>query len=184
MYLNITIDIETLSTSSNALITQIGAVCDHGEFQQFVDIQNSMNAGFSVDASTITWWMKQTDEARKRFQTKGRPIVTSLENFSEWVETMRQAMARQVGTTPDQVEVLVWGNGAAFDNCVLSNAYRRVGVQQPWSYKNDRCYRTLKELVECGVPHIDGVAHDALDDARYQHAHLKMSLSKLNRKEV
>ena len=76
MYLNITIDIETLSTSSNAVITQIGAVCDHGEFQQFVDIQNSMNSGFSVDASTITWWMKQTDEARNRFQNKVIPIVT------------------------------------------------------------------------------------------------------------
>jgi len=65
----------------------------------------------------------------------------------------------------------LWGNGSTFDNVILSNAYRAIGVKQPWDFWNDRCYRTLKSL----YPHVklerSGVAHNALDDAKSQAMH-------------
>ena len=69
-------------------------------------------------------------------------------------------------------DTLVWGNGADFDLVILENYFRRMGWDQmPWSYKNVRCYRTLKNLVP-DIPFKNtGVAHSAEDDAAYQALH-------------
>ena len=41
----------------------------------------------------------------------------------------------------------VWGNGATFDNVVLSNVFAQFRLDRPWSYKHDRCFRTIKHLL-------------------------------------
>ena len=43
-------------------------------------------------------------------------------------------------------DVIVWGNGADFDNTILSSSYSETGLEQPWSFRNNRCYRTIKNL--------------------------------------
>ena len=66
----------------------------------------------------------------------------------------------------------MWGNGAEFDNVILSQAYKNVEKEVPWQYYNNRCYRTVKNL----FPHIEmervGAHHNALDDAKSQAEHL------------
>ena len=63
---------------------------------------------------------------------------------------------------------LVWGNGASFDNVILSQMYRRHQIAQPWKWWNDRCYRTTL----AGHPPVNldfvGTKHNALDDAMHQ----------------
>ena len=66
----------------------------------------------------------------------------------------------------------MWGNGAAFDNAILSTAYALCEIEPPWIYWNDRCYRTVKSLNR-SIPFIRlGTHHNALSDAESQATHL------------
>jgi hypothetical protein len=70
----------------------------------------------------------------------------------------------------------IWGNGAAFDNVILRSLYESFGQRAPWSYSQDRCYRTFKSLPGAPNPEtkaIYGVEHNALDDAIGQALHMK-----------
>jgi exodeoxyribonuclease VIII len=66
----------------------------------------------------------------------------------------------------------VWGNGATFDNVILSNAYKAAGLERPWGRFGDRCYRTLKNLHPDVKMHRIGEHHHALADAVTQGLHL------------
>ena len=64
------IDLETMGTKSDSIITQIGLVLFDrdkivSEFKVNVDINDSLRLGLSVEGDTLYWWLKQSDEARK-----------------------------------------------------------------------------------------------------------------------
>lgn len=70
---------------------------------------------------------------------------------------------------------MVWGNGATFDNVILGNAYKATRLRQPWFFANDRDVRTIVDLGRQlrGIDpkkdlELEGVAHNALDDAKFQ----------------
>jgi hypothetical protein len=173
--MNIMLDLETMGNGSTAAIIAIGAVkFDEYEvmpdgFYSKVNLESSMEFGMVVDASTVCWWMKQGEDARlAAAREDGETISMALVNFSTWA-----------GDNP-----IIWGNGATFDNVILSNAYKVCFIPRPWSYKADMCYRTMKAMypqVEAG-PSI-GIAHHALDDARYQAEHL-LRIFKFMRGEI
>ena len=159
------LDLEAMGNGSNAAIIAIGAVRFDKDitdkFYHVIDLQSSVDAGMEIDASTVLWWMKQSDEARSHFSADGVSLQEALLAFSSWVG--------------DDAEV--WGNGASFDNTILSNAYRLTKIEQPWKFWNDRCYRTLKSMNK----HINlerlGTYHCAVDDAESQARHLIKILS-------
>lgn len=161
---NVMVDLETLGNGSNSVILSIGAVLfdDTGignEFDINVDPQSCVDAGLKIDVSTVMWWMKQSDAARKALNKDD--TATLQVALGEFTMFMRRTGA-----------VYVWGNGATFDNVILSNAYKAVDMDVPWKFYNDRCYRTLKNL----YPNVEqpadiGTAHNALDDARWQATH-------------
>ena len=62
----------------------------------------------------------------------------------------------------------MWGNGAAFDNVLLSNAYRKLEMNQPWKFWNDRCYRTVKNIYKDVEFIRSGTHHNAVDDTESQ----------------
>lgn len=167
---NIMLDLETLGNGTNAVIIAIGAVqFDHtGLGQTFyttVDPQSCVDLGMKMDVSTVMWWMKQSDAARKAFDQAGTPILGALHNFADYVKDCAGGSAE------------VWGNGATFDNVILGNAYALASLPKPWPYWGDRCHRTLKNL----YPHITfdkvGTAHNALDDAVSQALHASKILA-------
>jgi len=159
---HIMLDLETMSTSSNAAIVAIGAVEFDGnklgeEFYARVSLDSSMQLGGEVSASTILWWTQQDEAARAEFREAKSHIRHALEDFEAFLHGVR-----------DQDEVAMWGNGAAFDNVILANAYRRAGWNVPWAFWNDRCYRTLKAAYSVELPPREGTHHHALSDAKYQ----------------
>ena len=157
---NIMVDLETMATHPNAAIVAIGAVRFTEEikdtFYRVVDLQSCIQAGMDVDGDTVNWWLIQGEEARKAITEPGIELTQALTQFTSWLGK----------------DAVVWGNGASFDNAILTNAYYKTGIALPWEYYNNRCYRTVKSF----HPHIKltriGTLHNALDDAKSQATHL------------
>jgi hypothetical protein len=160
--MHVMIDLETMGNRPSAPIIAIGAAMFdkdevHDEFYVVVDLADSVAEGGVMDPSTVLWWMKQSDEARAEFQREGMPLRAALDSFQAWIS----------GVELDGV----WGNGASFDNVILSESYRRMGSEAPWPFWKDRCYRTVKSMAVVPMSRT-GTHHNALDDARDQALHL------------
>lgn len=172
---DIMIDLETLGTGPGCSILSIGAVAfdefgvaDEG-FYAVVSRESCKEAGLQEDDSTLEWWDRQSEAARRvlhESETKGKALTlaAALGAFAGY-------MAQFPG------DVRVWGNGGYFDLGILGVAYR-LGVPArngkpdvPWMW-GDRCYRTIKNQYKDVKMQRTGTYHNALDDARSQAAHL------------
>jgi exodeoxyribonuclease VIII len=155
-------DIETLGTRPGSVMLSIGAVKFDArriidEFYIRIDPASCMALGMTIDAPTVIWWLKQSDAARTEAGKPGVALRPALEYFAQWLADRN---------------VEVWGNGPAFDNAHLAEAYLRCGLPLPWRYANDRCYRTLCAQFPRVRVVREGIAHHALDDARTQAKHV------------
>jgi exodeoxyribonuclease VIII len=163
MKTRIMLDLETLGNRAGAVIVAVGAVkFGDGEvldtFYERVDAESCIDLGMAMDVSTVFWWMKQNEAARKEIaRPGGRAIREVLELFALWAS---------------DEDAEVWGNGASFDNAILSEAYALAKIRRPWQFWNDRCYRTVKGLRPTDRVAEVGVKHNALDDAFSQAVHL------------
>lgn len=182
--MNIMLDLETLSSSPDACIVAIGAATfssdgadqDKGftprqKFYAVVDPQSAQDAGGVITARTVQWWAKQSDAAR------------AVLNDSSAID-IYNAVRRFAGFCLNFAEPKIWGNGAGFDNVVLRQAFERLGLKGPWEFRNDHCYRTLKNLRPDIAFEPYGVAHHALDDAIAQARHAERILAALNRQST
>lgn len=163
------LDLETLDNSPTSLILSIGACKFHKggtgvsgtTFEVFIDPEDAARHGLTVSAGTVDWWMDPARyAARAKLLNNKRnrlPLKEALLRFNTWMN----------GDRP------VWGCGADFDNLILANAYKAVGMKQPWSYWNNRCYRTMKsQHPDVKVERV-GTHHSALQDAVTQALHLQ-----------
>ena len=169
------LDLETLGTRPGSILISIGATKfdengPYGEpFYMRIDMQSCVDAGLLIDVDTVKWWMKQSDEARAEFQKESVELSYTLANFGMWCDN-EDAKDRD---NCNCANIELRGNGANFDNALLKAAYDKIGLEAPWEFWNDRCYRTLKAM----YPHIKmpartGTHHNALDDAISQVNHL------------
>jgi len=171
MFEHVMVDLETFSTADNAAIVSIGATkfnpqlsgreCIIDSFDVQIDPKECQLFGMDVDVDTILWWMSsERDDAREELlnHVNGRvDLRGALNAFHDWF---------------GHESLPVWGNGAAFDNVILRNAYRTANMQVPWNFWHDRCYRTLKALAPDIKIERYGTYHSALDDAISQTLHL------------
>lgn len=169
------VDIESLGTRPGCIVLSIGAVAfDHRiglgtEFYAVINQRSCEDAGLTTDRGTLAWWMRQSAEAQavlKQSRDGGELLGDALDQFSVYM--------RQFGP-----EVRVWGCGSDFDNVIVSHLYHVTGKRQPWKYPNNRCYRTLKNLVPGVEMERGGTYHNALDDAKSQAAHAVRLLAKI-----
>ncbi len=172
MTTHVMLDLETMGNTSNAAIVSIGAVVFSpvtgalgADFEEVVNLNSS--AYYSdIDASTVTWWLTQSEEARSIFQrdTPKSSLKDALLELNQWFADLG-----------DSRDIQVWGNGSGFDNVILANAFKAVRVKPHFSHWNDRDVRTIVEMGR-SILGIDpkttftrqGVHHSALDDAKFQ----------------
>lgn len=171
MATRIMLDLETLGTKPGSVIVAIGAVkfgegTIHDRFYERVDAQSCVTLGLKMDVFTVRWWMKQSEEARTELLQPGTHLSKALLRFSEWIGL-------------DWQDVEIWGNGSDFDNPMLAAAYDAAGVNTPWKFWNNRCYRTLKNLFPLVPMHRSGTHHHGLHDAESQAYHLMDILATL-----
>lgn len=166
------IDLETLDVSPTAVVSALGAVefdltGPLARFYKVLELGDQQAHGRTMRPQTVCWWMGQSAEAREIYTSPTMPKwhpKHALGAFAGWIDEVCHY-------DPDE-QVEVWGNGSDFDNVILGSLYEAYDVKRPWSYSNNRCYRTLKNLgiklaPGQGVERV-GTHHNALDDAIYQ----------------
>ena len=154
------VDLETLGTTADAVILSIGAVkfdlesdsMDNEGFYASISIDSNMEYKRRIQEDTLLWWFKQSFDAQKVFHEPKQSLSSGLEELSDWIGDTSYSM---------------WSNGADFDLPMLSHAYTQMGMETPWKFWNNRCFRTYKNLpgAKNAVVKNSGVKHNALDDA-------------------
>lgn len=162
--IHLMIDLETAGVSKNAALLSIGAVLFTKQGVTISEYYSRINLetdhGGKIDPSTFIWWLQQSEEARKTItEDKGEQMFVVIDDFCAWVRDFSPV---------DLKDVKVWGNGATFDIVILQEAFNRVGRTWPFSFWNERCFRTLA----AEFPQVKRVkpelAHHALSDAKAQ----------------
>lgn len=154
----IMLDMETLDTRPTSVILSIGAttfdpnVPEDGWYRLHVFVNPDQERfGRTMSASTVGWWIGQPDDARSVFKRETLPLPQALESLAYFMSGIDE----------------LWGNGADFDNVILADAFQRTTGHVPWKFYQNRCFRTLKNLVKVDVP-FQSTKHDALADAMHQ----------------
>jgi hypothetical protein len=153
---DIMVDLETVDNKPTSAIASIGAcVFDkdkiYDRFYIIVDHKTGVDAGLTASQDTLSWWAKQSAEARSIFDPETVKVSTAdaLLAYASWFKaTFAQYM---------------WGYGADFDNAILANAYGVFNLKQPWKHGDSRCLRTIMDGQY--LTKRKGVYHNALDDA-------------------
>lgn len=170
MHTDIVLDLETLGVNSDAPILSIGAV----RFDPYAnDVWDSFSYTFyrvlpaqiqltkygrKPDASTIQWWLDQSDGAKAVFNHPDvdptRAINQALEEFADFTTGVKY----------------IWGNGSTFDNTILRSLFAATGQNWPLPYWADADLRTLQRLAKVDKPATNPrmIQHHALDDAKYE----------------
>lgn len=174
MSVHVMVDLETLGTAPGSVIWSIGAakfdpMTDmlDDTFHVVVDVRDAVGRGLTINADTMLWWMDASrTEAREQLLQPATAVDTfsALHGFAEWY---------------GQDSLPTWGNGATFDNVLLRTAMERVGVECPWRFWDDRCYRTFKALAPAVKLERLGTHHNALSDAISQARHMQNIIKSL-----
>ena len=164
----VVLDLETLSTRSNAAIVSIGAVAIEDlkivdEFYINVDPKTCKEAGLHIDPLTVEWWAQQDMEARQALTVDPVPLDEALDKFVTFFTG---------GDQPAFGGGKIWGMGANFDVVIMENAMTLSGWNAnrdardkfPWKFWDIFCLRTLMNVLDKRLPKSNN--HNALDDAK------------------
>lgn len=175
---DVMLDLETFGTRHDAHIVQIGA-CYFDRMTGEVGETFSMNVGesvldkrFSIDYSTLKWWMEQSEEARQSLFSNPHSIMYVLNELNRF-------LGSPDGRPND--EILIWSH-ATFDMPILMHAYSVCETKCPVPYRNTRDLRTLMDLADLAKYKRErfGIHHNALDDAKFQASYASDAFVKLS----
>lgn len=174
------LDIETLSTAQDALVLSVGAVLfdPYGAPGSIIETMHVPlvldQKGSMTNLDTVMWWFGQTEAAKAMVQLrKDVALHTPRQMFT----AMADMLARNTPASGRRV-TKVWGNSVSFDCTILRRLAEREGIDVPWGFRDENCYRTWFAEFKCLDIYVEAaaeifVAHDALADAKYQAATLQ-----------
>lgn len=155
----VSIDLETLDVKTTAVILEIGIVVgdDQGnvieQFRMYPDIQEQIEQGRSVSASTFMWWLEQAEPTRlHQVDGKRRPQQEVIDEYLKFMSG-HAGMSRVIGNAP------------SFDCDILSDY---IGVKL-WDFWMERDARTAREVIPKSLRYVNHQEHDALADAMAQY---------------
>lgn len=159
------IDIETLDTGPRAVVLSAAVVKftqEENAYAPFThvtfDIDAQLAMGRTISQDTLLWWMRQDQVVRDlEFNADRRPLTECL-----------GAVTRAVREGDQH-----WANSPSFDMTILGSLFEECDWLVPWSYRDCRDVRTLKDLAQIEddwnpSEDIPGVAHDPVYDCRWQ----------------
>jgi len=162
----VVIDFETCDTSPNAQVLTMGAtlfnpttISSVDELSRntfYAEFKEQKNRTLSID--TLAWWMQQTRKAQQTAFEGLHKIQPAeiLTNFNKWLQ--------------DKKATHLVGNGASFDNPILSSLYRQYDIKPTLPFWCDLDLRTMKWLEGGDKPKWPAglIAHNAAHDAIYE----------------
>jgi len=161
---HIMIDTETLGTGPDSVILSVGAVkfttdgaIDDNGFYASISIDSQPTR--KISEQTLKFWLKQKPDAQGVFFEDKVSLEVAMADLYDWF---------------DHDNYKVWSNGADFDIPLVKHAMNQYGIEAPWKFWNQRCFRTLKSIppgISAPKP-APTVAHNALSDALAQVIHL------------
>lgn len=177
---HIAIDLESLDTRPTAVVLSVGLAAFTvpgglvGAYYTEPLREDQLFLNRTTDRGTVAWWNAQEgDCGRVLRQPAGVPVVDALNGIASFIGRFDGGSYHIDG---------IWGFGAAFDNAMLADLFRTAGHPVPWSYKANRCGRTVtalaKQLGQERPPNV-GTLHNALDDAVWLAEYIRLSLLKL-----
>jgi hypothetical protein len=158
------IDIETMSTSPEAVILTVGAVkfdphstaMPHSDFYIKPDVNEQIALGRHVDDNTLKWWINQNPDVREEaFDLNDR---ISLKEFAEKLNEYMSGVHQ------------IWYHGATFDMVIIENLLDQISAKRSWKFWQMRDSRTFFDVMPSD-PRKDfdqGQLHNSLADARVQ----------------
>lgn len=171
----VSIDIETLALGPRPVITQIALLGYDLEEDEHLDARHShyypiepqqqIIPARKISASTLSWWMKQSDVARERFELS---TATDFEDL--------KALCRNLITVFKQLtagkDYRVLAKGPQFDIVAIETLLEEVGLEVPWVYDRVfdlRTYLHVAGISGQNVPKPAGtIPHVAYWDALWQ----------------
>ncbi|WP_336153570.1 3'-5' exonuclease [Acinetobacter pittii] len=150
------LDYETLDVAECPVILSMGAVVfnEHGIIDQIsakIDQESCLKIGCTISQSTLDWWEQQTPEARKMAFGGTTPID--------------EAMLMIISLYKKHWCSEIWSRGAIADIRWTNNILDKLGIQKPWKFWEEMCFRTfIKYSPELKFTPI-GEKHNALVDA-------------------
>jgi len=166
--LDFMLDIETMSTDDNALITTISIVrfdLSTGDLGTEYEIGLNWNEQIKHKAhicpDTVQWWLKQDKEA----------IDTMLRIPQQKVDVVLDSINHFFKTSGLELKYIkLWGNGKEFDNIKLRNLFKRHGKELVVPYWCDNDVRTLVNLSNINTRDFkfEGIKHRGIDDCKHQ----------------
>lgn len=178
------VDFETLSIENDAVIPSFGVVfgdlvtgvIDRELYVEF-DVQQQIESGRRIDASTLAFWLKQDHTARLQLAA----ILDQPEARVSFEQGMAQ-LTSFLKRLPKRTRVV--GNGPTFD---LSIILKHTGMAKSpypfWEERSLRDWRDLCMLLTNTDPAKEhkfvGVKHNGLDDARNEFAIMSKALNRM-----
>jgi exodeoxyribonuclease VIII len=183
MKTQVMIDFETLSLKENAVLLSLGACAFDPATNTlgetfYVAIDPRLQPGRDISASTVIWWLGQSDDARAKLTSataaadaieEGSDDESLYDNASMAISHAAMAFNAWIESLGGDVEC--WSNGAV-DHAWLNSMFEYTGFKNPIKFWSQRDYRTLKAMYPQVKMDATGTAHDALDDAMNQAKHL------------
>lgn len=158
---DVMLDFETLGNGKDKCLCQVGAIYFDrvtGElgpyYKATIDAESHAKLGGQLDASTVYWWLAQSEEARKSILAENKvdifPAMVELNEFFKGAER-------------------IWSH-ATFDFVTLMDTLKQLGIKPSFGYKSGLDIRTLVYLSGISMSDIprEGTHHDALDDCKHQ----------------
>ena len=156
------IDLETLSTTPDAVILTVGGVKfdPHHSVEPYqpmyfrVNVDEQTAIGRNVMQQTLDWWATQPADVRDEALGDNDRIHLDamIKNINKW----------SVG-----VDVF-WCQGPLFDYAILQHLYKQMETPVPWNYWQIRDSRTLFSLVPRDPNEKRTGLHNALEDCYFQ----------------
>ncbi|AKY02206.1 putative exodeoxyribonuclease [Vibrio phage vB_VorS-PVo5] len=198
-HLNWVFDLETYATNQNAIVPELSAVAFDilsGEvFHEatfHLDVDSQVALGREVSASTLSFWLMQSEEARMKMLRADKdyceknaipsplPIAAAMGQLYSIIRTVSKTWAEQTGLSK---EPLVWGNGITFDLGKTISLFETAQVPLPWQFWAERDARTLMDLAP-GIKaafgkDFRGIPHYGLDDCKHELRYLSAAYIKI-----
>lgn len=169
---HVMIDTETLGLTPGCVVRTVSlvefepATGKTGRKQTWViNLQDSIKAGFRIEAGSLKWWMMKSEEARKAFVATPEEETSLVSFVGEFVEWFKQYNGK----------VVLWNLQVDFDTALISPylsyyymyIMRNDSYELPWNRKLRVDVRPFMEIYR--ALHTDiKTPHTSIDDCMLQ----------------